>query len=45
MLELNKEYVLLKIKYLGNINKIIKELKQEKIILKLSGDIWSLSII
>ena len=43
--ELNNEYVLLKIKYLGKINKIIEQLKNQKIILKLSGENWSLKII
>ena len=32
--EINSEYVLLKIKYLGKLEKIINELKKEKIILK-----------
>ena len=43
--ELNNEYVLLKIKYLGKINKIIEQLKNQKIILRLSGENWSLKII
>ena len=41
----NNEYVLLKIKYLGKLDKIIKQLKDEKILLKLTGDSWSLKII
>lgn len=43
--EFNNEFVYLKIKYLGKLNKIIKELEEKKIILKLLGDQWSLSII
>ena len=43
--ELNKEYVDLKIKYLGKINKIIQQLRENNIILKLVGDQWILKII
>ena len=43
--EFNNEYVNLKIKYLGKINKIIKELKNKNIILQLIGDQWRLKII
>ncbi len=43
--EFNNEYVLLKIKYLGKIDKIIEQLNNEKIILRLSNDFWSLKII
>ena len=32
----------LKIKYLGKLNKIIKELEKQSIILKLSGDQWKI---
>ena len=42
--ELNNSYVLIKIKYFGKLNKIIKQLKDHKIILKLSGDSWSIKI-
>ena len=42
--ELNNKYALLKIKYLGKIDKIINQLEKEKIILKLSDDVWSLKI-
>ena len=45
VLELNKKYVLLKIKYLGKINKIINQLKDQDILLKLNNDQWSLKII
>tara|TARA_B100000989_G_scaffold298668_1_gene289027 strand:- start:855 stop:1901 length:1047 start_codon:yes stop_codon:yes gene_type:complete len=38
--EFNKNYVDLKIKYLGKLNKIINELKKEKIDLKLINDQW-----
>ena len=41
----NNKYVLIKIKYLGKINTIIKELKKQKINLKLIGDQWSLKLI
>ena len=41
----NNKYVLIKIKYLGKINKIIKELNKQKINLKLIGDQWSLKLI
>ncbi len=43
--EFNSEYVLLKIKYLGKLEKIMSLLKQEKVILKLINDQWSLQII
>ena len=42
---LNKKYVLLKIKYLGKKNKIINQLKDQDILLKLNNDQWSLQII
>lgn len=42
--ELNSKYVSLKIKYLGNINKIIKQMESQNIILKLTNDQWNLSI-
>ena len=45
VLELNKKHVLLKIKYLGKINKIINQLKDQDILLKLNNDQWSLQII
>ena len=43
--EFNNEYVFIKIKYLGKVNKIIDLLKNQKIILKLANDQWSLIII
>ena len=43
--EFNKNDVFLKIKYFGKINKIINQLNKEKIILKLSGDEWSIKIL
>ena len=43
--EFNKENVFLKIKYLGKLNKIMKQLKEQRIILKLIGDQWSLKLI
>ena len=38
--ELNKDYMKIRIKYLGKLNKIIKQLKREKIELKLVNDQW-----
>ena len=43
--EFNSEFVLLKIKYLGKLNRIIKQLEDQNIILKLTGDQWRLKII
>ena len=43
--EYNNNYVLVKIKYLGKIDKIIKELESQKIFLRLSNDKWRLKII
>ena len=44
-LEINRKYVLIKIKYLGKINKIIDQLKGQNILLELKNDQWSLKII
>ena len=43
--ELNKDYVLVKIKYLGKISKIINKLKKEDINLKMIAGQWQLNII
>ncbi len=43
--EYNNKSIFLKIKYLGKLNKIIKELEKQSIILKLSGDQWKIKII
>jgi hypothetical protein len=43
--QLNKDYVLVKIKYLGKINKIIKKLKDQNINLKMIAGQWQLNII
>ena len=43
--EFNNEFVFLRIKYLGNLNKIIDQLYNQKIILKSQGDNWSLEIL
>ena len=43
--ELNNEYVLIKLKYLGNIDKIINELKTENILLSLEQEEWILKMI
>ncbi len=44
-LEVNKKYVLLKIKYLGKIGKVIDQLKNQNILLEFKNDQWSLKII
>ena len=44
-LEVNRKYVLLKIKYLGKISKIINQLKDQNILLELKNDQWSIKII
>jgi hypothetical protein len=43
--EFNNKKVILKIKYLGKLDKIIKQLENQKIILKLQGEQWSIKII
>ncbi len=43
--ELNSEYIYLKIKYLGKLEKIIKQLKIKNIKLKLVGEEWNIEII
>ena len=43
--KLNKDYVLVKIKYLGKINKIINKLKDQNINLKMIAGQWQLTII
>ena len=43
--EFNKKNVFLKIKYLGKLDKIMKQLEAQRIILKLIGDQWSLKLI
>ena len=42
--QLNKDYVLIKIKYLGKIDKIINKLKDENIDLKMNEGQWQLSL-
>ena len=42
--EFNNKYVLLKIRYLGKLDKIINQLKEQNIILQLTGDQWNLKI-
>ncbi len=44
-LEINRKHALLKIKYLGKIDKIINQLKAQNIVLELKNDQWSLKII
>ena len=43
--EFNNKYIFLKMKYLGKITKIIKQLENQKILLKEYGSQWSLRII
>tara|TARA_E500000178_G_scaffold326465_1_gene354714 strand:- start:1356 stop:2402 length:1047 start_codon:yes stop_codon:yes gene_type:complete len=43
--ELNSEHVLLKIKYLGKLDKIISQLKKQNIILNFEDDLWSIKIL
>ena len=43
--EFNKKFVLIKIKYHGKLNKIIKQLEKQQIILEQISDNWSLKII
>ena len=43
--QLNKDYVLVKIKYLGKINKIIKKLKDQDIHLNMKEGQWQINII
>ena len=43
--EFNKEFILLKIKYLGKLEKIIRKLKEEKIILKIINEKWNIKIL
>lgn len=43
--KLNNKNVFLKIKYLGKLDKMIRQLKKEKIILRLNGDQWSIKLI
>ena len=45
ILELNKEYISLKIKYLGKIKKIIDQLESQQIILKFKDDQWIMKLI
>jgi len=43
--EFNNKFVIIKIKYLGKIDKIIEQLKNEKVILRFSNDKWRIKII
>ena len=43
--DFNNEYVSLKIKYLGKLDNILRQLKDQNIILKFIGDEWSIKII
>ena len=42
--EFNNKYVLLKLRYLGKLNKIISQLKSQNIVLQQIGDQWNLRI-
>ena len=41
----NKDFVILKIKYLGKLDKIIKQLENQKIFLRLKDDEWSIKLV
>ena len=43
--EFNKDYMNLRIKYLGKLDKIINQLKKEKIDLKLTNDQWTIKVL
>ena len=43
--EFNNKYVLLKLRYLGKLDKFISQLKEQNIMLKLIGDQWELRIL
>ena len=43
--EFNKNYMLIKLKYLGNLDKMINQLETQKIILKLSNEEWQIKIL
>ena len=45
VIELNNEYAIIKIKYLGKLNKIVKQLEDQKINLSLKGEEWQLNIL
>ena len=40
--EFNKNYMLIKLKYLGKLDKMINQLETQKIILKLSNEEWQI---
>ena len=42
--EFNNDYVMLKIKYLGKLDKVIQQLKEQSIILELIGDEWRIKL-
>ena len=44
-IELNNEYVLIKIKYLGKLNKLIQKLEEQMIALNINKNKWDLKII
>ncbi len=41
----NKDFIILKIKYMGKLDKIIKQLEKQKIFLRLNGDEWSIKLV
>ena len=43
--ELSKDYVMIKIKYLGKLDKIIKQLEEQNVILKFINEEWRIKII
>ena len=42
--EFNNKYVLLKLRYLGKLDKIINQLKQQNLMLEFVSDQWNLKI-
>ena len=42
--EFNNDYIMLKIKYLGKLEKVIQQLKEQSIILELIGDEWRIKL-
>ena len=45
MQKFNNKHVVIKIRYLGKLDKIIKKLEKQKVILKLIDEQWSLKVI
>ena len=43
--EFNKNYILIKLKYLGKLDKMINQLESQKIILRLSNEEWQIKLL